>query len=195
MNSVADVSTAVTAFKMAPIDDLCEAIRYPREFDEDFIDSILQTDGINLSERDQYGWTPLHVAAFCDNARATRLLLTHPTVLINARSAVGETALHVAMARGAERVCTALIQGGADIHARDGMGHNPAEKAEWLVAMTLLGIMERHREEDFDVYDEIDFILALDFLESVWDVVAASDRGASPIWGLLKFSTERRHKN
>ncbi|MDP1798726.1 MAG: ankyrin repeat domain-containing protein [Planctomycetaceae bacterium] len=72
------------------------------------------------------GWTPLHIAADCASLAATQLLIDRHAQ-INARSADGSTALHVAAkkSRVYKRLIRTLLDASADIDAVDSTGRTP----------------------------------------------------------------------
>ena len=72
------------------------------------------------------GWTPLHVAADRASLAATQHLITRHAD-VNARSADGSTALHVAAKqfRVYKRLIRALLDAGAGIDAADSAGRTP----------------------------------------------------------------------
>jgi ankyrin repeat protein len=72
------------------------------------------------------GWTPLHIAADRASLGATRLLLDR-LGNVNAPSADGSTALHVAAGkwRVYKRLLRMLLDAGADIDAADSAGRTP----------------------------------------------------------------------
>jgi ankyrin repeat protein len=72
------------------------------------------------------GWTPLHIATSGASLAATRLLIDRHAD-VNARSADGSTALHVAakQSRVYKRLIRTLLDAAADINVADSAGRTP----------------------------------------------------------------------
>ena len=92
----------------------------------------LLSRGANLTVPDeQYGWTPLHAAAFYGQVDITRLLLQHKAD-DNAQDLDGKTPLHKASENGnvgQVNVARLLLEHGADVNARDNYGNTPLHYA------------------------------------------------------------------
>lgn len=92
-------------------------------------------------ERDYEGNTPLHEAAFTDQAEAARFLCYDDYALIHARNDLGRTPLHVAARYGSTEVIRILDRAGANPNLRDNNGetalHLAARKGH-IRALSLL---------------------------------------------------------
>jgi len=78
----------------------------------------------NPNARDEFGFTPLHWAAFNGHAEVARLLLDRGAD-VDARSKNGLTPLHLAAFHGHAKVAGLLLDKGADVNAGDVIGGTP----------------------------------------------------------------------
>jgi ankyrin repeat protein len=78
---------------------------------------FLLTFNANPDALDQQNWAPLHVAAKWGNLEVMAVLLQHAN--INLKDSKGRTALHLASQNAQESAVSALVDAGADIHARN----------------------------------------------------------------------------
>jgi len=94
------------------------------------MEDILRSNPESVHDRDDNGWTPLHlVASLGSKTRPmhmdiARLLLASGAV-INARTALGWTPIHMIAINGSKEsvgVATCLIEHGADLGAKDHRG-------------------------------------------------------------------------
>jgi len=70
-------------------------------------------------------WTPLHFASNSANCEVIRELLRHRGLLLDAKSTMMRTPLHLAAIKGLTDVCRLLVNGGADKNAQDEDGGTP----------------------------------------------------------------------
>jgi len=77
---------------------------------------------------DQYGQTPLHIAAFNDRKDVVEFLLASKAD-VNAKAKNGSTPLHLAAAAGHKDIVELLLNAKADIDALDNEGWSPAHSA------------------------------------------------------------------
>jgi ankyrin repeat protein len=84
---------------------------------------IEQGADINLKDKDNAA--PLHNAAYLGNLEIVDLLLNKGATSLNEGNFRGQTPLHFACERGHPEVATRLLDGGADIEARDFIGRTP----------------------------------------------------------------------
>jgi ankyrin repeat protein len=75
---------------------------------------ILITNGADVNEKDEQGWTPLHLAATCRNPQTAEALITHGAD-IHAKTIYGQTPLHCASYSDCPQVTELLIACGAEI--------------------------------------------------------------------------------
>lgn len=84
--------------------------------------------GANVNERDEYGWTLLHVAAKGDNVECAKYLLStgfKPGVKDNNLN----QSLHIAADQGKLEMAKLLVEKGADVNAKNRFGITPLHKA------------------------------------------------------------------
>jgi len=80
---------------------------------------------VNVTERANVnGWTALHFG--CSYLPVTRWLVEDQHLDVNAKGNMGETALHLAAAKGASDVVQWLVRNGGDATATDSSGKTPA---------------------------------------------------------------------
>jgi hypothetical protein len=80
------------------------------------------------SKDDQYGQTPLHVAAFNDHKDVAEFLLANKAD-VNAKAKNGSTPLHLAAAKGNKDIVELLLANNADVNALDNDGWSPMHSA------------------------------------------------------------------
>jgi ankyrin repeat protein len=84
---------------------------------------LLLTSNANPNALDQNNSAPLHVAAKRGNLDVIAVLLQHAN--INLKDGQGRTALHLASQNAQDRAVSALVDAGADIHARSKRQETP----------------------------------------------------------------------
>jgi hypothetical protein len=80
------------------------------------------------SKDDQYGQTPLHIAAFSDHKDVAEFLLANKAD-VNAKAKNGSTPLHLAAAKGNQDIVELLVANKADVNAVDSEGWSPVHSA------------------------------------------------------------------
>lgn len=85
---------------------------------------LLLKRGAKINERDEDGFTALHIAASEGHQNLTKLFLQHGAK-VNAKDGTGGTALHSACAWNQKAIAELLIDQGADINATDKEGCSP----------------------------------------------------------------------
>ena len=81
--------------------------------------------GIEVGVKDDFGRSPIHIAARCDVRVPIAELLVSSGADVNARDDEGQTPLHHAAADGVMRMAEFLLANQADLNARDNMGSTP----------------------------------------------------------------------
>jgi len=99
----------------------------------DRVVSLAEADPGLIGSFSHDGFTPLHLAAFFGHLEVARCLLVHGAdanaVATNTTFASGVTPLHSAIARGGPGVVRALLDAGAGVSLRNGVGHTPIFEA------------------------------------------------------------------
>jgi len=80
------------------------------------------------SKDEQFGQTPLHVAAFNDHKDVAEFLLANKAD-VNAKAKNGSTPLHLAAAKGYKDIVELLLANKADVNALDNDGWSPMHSA------------------------------------------------------------------
>jgi ankyrin repeat protein len=130
--------------------------------------AVLKNENIDLSQKNEFGNTPLHVA--CNpidaiNAGIVELLLKYP-LDINARGIDDCTPLYYAIGKGDNDIVKLLIDNGADVNIPDSHGNTPLMAAA-------------------DMFDDDDTILKL-LLENGADPYQKNNYGIS-VYKLLEM--------
>jgi hypothetical protein len=99
-----------------------------RNGDLEQVRALLKDRPTLVSCRDEYGWTPLHLAAGWGKKDVAKLLLAN-NAEVDARDNDGKTALHLAARNGRERVVELLLANKAEADARDRDGFSPLHYA------------------------------------------------------------------
>jgi ankyrin repeat protein len=82
----------------------------------------------DLNKPDEYGSTPLHIAATFNKPEVARLLIDAGADL-EVKSGDGSTALHIAAFMGRKEIAEALIKANANLEARNNFGATPLANA------------------------------------------------------------------
>ena len=115
----------------------------------DMVD-ILLTFGANPNLINNNGETALHMAINSGNAEIIANIVTYQYLHIDARDDDGNTALHIAAARGFFPAAMILINSGANIHLENNNGQNPLEIADRLRNIEIANlILEADYKESF----------------------------------------------
>ena len=139
----------------APIHDACASGNVPQ------IKALLKNDPSLVFIKDNYGATPLHLAAINGHKDVVELLLASRADA-NAKNNKGWTPLHAAAAGGHREVAQLLFASGADIDAQAQEGETPLH----LAAMS----------GPHGYMDVVEFLLA-----NKADVNARDDNGNTPL--------------
>ena len=107
--------------KMAPLYTFCrigsfEAVK------------MLLNDNADIEEKNNYNWTPLHVASLNGHSEVVKLLLDKKAD-IEAKQKDEGTPLHLASQNGHLEVVKLLLDKKADIEAKTNLGHTPLHLA------------------------------------------------------------------
>ncbi|XP_068215000.1 serine/threonine-protein phosphatase 6 regulatory ankyrin repeat subunit A-like [Palaemon carinicauda] len=97
--------------------------------DEESVTFLLSQEGLNVSLQDDYGYTPLHVAAVVNNVRIINLLV-EAGANRNIRTIHGCTPLHIASMSGSLEAVKRLLELKLDIYAVDNEGRTPCDLAD-----------------------------------------------------------------
>lgn len=111
--------------------------------------------GFDITAKNEYGQSALHVAAQNSDAAMCRLLLANGAK-VNERTLAGESPLHCS---DGQQIIMTLIEAGAEIEARDGEGKTPlhiaarAGRTEEIVMLLYYGAdMQTHDGDDQSGY-------------------------------------------
>ncbi len=86
----------------------------------------LLSEGIDVDEEDERGWTALHMAAAYGRPESAKLLIDEYDAEINlAEDTYGATALHLAAWQGHIEIVKVLLEQNASVNAQDGKGNTP----------------------------------------------------------------------
>lgn len=93
--------------------------------ESDIVDRIIRRDMSLVNVQKEDGFTPLHVCACNEHVKAMKVLLEKGHAVVNIGNREKQSPLHVASHEGAMDCAVLLIQHGADVNGRDGMGNTP----------------------------------------------------------------------
>lgn len=85
--------------------------------------------GADPNRQDIYGWTPLMRAIDTDHPSAAHELLRSTALSVNTVNDQGQSALHLAAAKGVQELVRALMNRGSDPQQRDHAGVTPSDLA------------------------------------------------------------------
>ena len=96
------------------------------------IAKYLVARGGEVDAKNQFGMTPLHLAAFTKDTEIVQFLISKGAD-VHAKSNSGETPLHWAANNRNTEVAAFLVSKGADVHAKNNDGQSPLHWAFWNV--------------------------------------------------------------
>jgi ankyrin repeat protein len=135
--------------------------------------------GANSTVRDEeYGLTPLHVAAIWGHVEVSRLLLQYKAD-IHAHDKEGQTSLHGAALHSEVNVARLLLEHGADVNARDNRRITPLHLASENGNLDVARLLVEHGA-NIDAEDNVGRTVSQVASESGYDNVVKflSDRGS-----------------
>jgi ankyrin repeat protein len=95
-----------------------------------------------------FGWTPLHLAAFSGSAQTLRLLLDRGAdVNVRAKTKFRNTPLQTALLPGQYETAKLLLEHGADPNVRQSKGFTPLQEAALLGRRDLVDLLLTHTAE------------------------------------------------
>ena len=96
----------------------------------------------------EFGWTPLHLAAFSGSAETARLLLDNGAdVNLRAKTKFRNTPLQAALLTGQYETAKLLLEHGADPNVRQTKGFTPLQEAAFLGRRDLVDLLLAHGAE------------------------------------------------
>ena len=115
----------------------------------DFILRYIPQNDTVLGGDETKGWTPLHQAALCSSAPIIRQLLRKYAQEVNPRTVHLNTPLLVACRREVIdlAVCRELVEAGADVTARNRLGHSPIDLANFRGQREVLVLLISSRSD------------------------------------------------
>ncbi|TPX63114.1 hypothetical protein SpCBS45565_g06840 [Spizellomyces sp. 'palustris'] len=93
-------------------------------------DQATDDEGEDINRSTADGRTALHVAASTSNLECLELLLSQPTVNVDAQDVNGSTALHLAAACSELAAVRSLVAAGANVNAVNVHGNRPVDYAK-----------------------------------------------------------------
>jgi hypothetical protein len=88
------------------------------------VEALLKRNPRLIQSADEYGETPLHIAAICGQEDIAKLLLAHHAD-VNAKDNVGQTPLHIVAREGYVEIAKLLIAHRATVNVKDNEGKTP----------------------------------------------------------------------
>ena len=106
--------------------------------------------GANVNAKNEYGWTPLHIAAWKGHPKVVKLLIK-AGAKVNATKDDGWTPLHLAARWGNTEISKLLIDKGANVNATNDDGDTPLHYAAKYGHIEIVEILEQAMNEGCSV--------------------------------------------
>ncbi len=115
----------------------------------------LLENGADPTVRDEYGYTPFHVAVMYDtDCNILNLLLESGKVDINETTKYGMTALHMAIKQSNKATVEFLLTKGANPNVTDQYGNTPLHlAAQYAKDMDIVELLVNHKDVDVNCFD------------------------------------------
>jgi ankyrin repeat protein len=108
----------------------------------------LEADPKLATSWNEFGWSPLHLAAFSGSVETARLLLEHGAdVNLRAKTKFRNTPLQAALLPGQYETAKLLLEHGADPNVRQAKGFTPLQEAALLGRRDLVDLLLAHGAE------------------------------------------------
>jgi ankyrin repeat protein len=107
------------------------------------IEVMLESGLVDVRAKNNWGWTPLHLASYWNHPEIAKLLI-ELGVDVNSENNDGRTPLHLAAGHNHPEIAKLLLDRGADLEAKDEVGWTPLHQAShWNSIETAKLLLER----------------------------------------------------